>query len=258
MEIKTLSQSALDIIDQYIHFKAGPAICSVPYFNNKITKTRIALRVHVGKGSPDDIREELESIVLKEKIDPRSFTDELLKKTLLSNGLGIECSGFCYHILEAESIKRGYGTISKKIKFVNCHGFIGQIKCSVRPVQNCDVETFANDENSRIISLKEILPGDIITLTSTNETSDLNHILIIKEVHYENSIPKIIIYSHSIAYPEDGLYNTGVRNGTIEINNISLPITTAKWVEDNKETDKNPLFIRAEKSKTEARRLNWF
>jgi hypothetical protein len=195
MEIKTLSKSALDVIDQYIHFKAGRATCSVPYSNNKTAKKRIALRTYIGKGSPNDIKEELEIMVVKEKIDPKSFNDELLKKTLLDKGLGIECSGFCYHVLEAESIDRGYGNISKKIVFINCHGFIGQFKCSIRPVENCDVETFADNKNSRIISLKEIQPGDIITLISDNDIADRNHILIIKEVHYENSNPKTIFYS---------------------------------------------------------------
>ncbi len=258
MEIKTLSQSALKIIDQYTNFKIGSAVCSVPYFNNKTANKRMALRTYIGKGSPSDIKDELEIIITKEKIDINSFDSKLLKKTLVDNKLGIECSGFCYHILEAESIYRGFGSISKRIKFINCNNIISKIKCSLRPVENCDVATFASDENSKIISLKNILPGDIITMVSEQNNSDRNHILIIKEVYYENSNPKKIVYSHSISYPEDGIYNNGVRDGEIEITNPELKITDANWSENQKEKDNNLIYIRAQKSKTEVRRLNWF
>lgn len=258
MEIKTLSQSALQIIDQYTNFKIGSAICSIPYFNNKTANKRIALRTYIGKGSPNDIKDELEIIITKEKIDPNSFDNESLKKTLVDNRLGIECSGFCYHVLEAESLYRGFGSISKKIKFINCNNIISKIKCSLRPVENCDVATFASDENSKIISLKNVLPGDIITMVSDRDHVDRNHILIIKEVHYENSNPKKIIYSHSISYPEDGIYNNGVRDGEINIINPELKITDANWSENHKENENNSLYLRAQKSKTEVRRLNWF
>jgi hypothetical protein len=258
MEIKTLSQSALKIIDQYTNFKIGSAICSIPYFNNKTVNKRIALRTYIGKGSPSDIKDELEIIITKEKINRDSLNNELLKKILVDNRLGIECSGFCYHVLETESIQRGHGSISKKIKFINCNSIISKIKCSLRPVENCDVATFVSDENSKIISIKDVLPGDIITMISDRDNADRNHILIIKEVQYENANPKKIIYSHSISYPEDGIYNNGVRDGEIEITNPELKITDAIWSENQKEKDNNPLFIRAQKSKTEIRRLNWF
>lgn len=258
MEIKTLSKSALDIIDQYTKFKIKSATCSVPYFNNKTIGKRMTFRAYIGKGSPSEIKDELETIIIKEKIDSKSFNDILLKKTLVDKGLGIECSGFCYHILEAESVSRGYGSIGKKITFINCRNIIDKIKCSLRPVENCDVITFKDNKNSKIISLKEILPGDIITITSNQETADRNHILIIKEVQYENSNPKTIIYSHSIAYPEDGIYNTGPRNGQIEITDINSKISDTKWIENNKENDNNPLYLRIKKSDVEVRRLNWF
>ena len=258
MEIKTLSQPALKVIENYLNFQAGPGACSIPYYNNRTAKTRAALRTHIGKGSPEDIKEELETLILKNKIDSLSFTDESLKKLLVDNGLGIECSGFCYHVLEAESQSRGHGTISKKITFINCNGFIGQIRCSIRPIENCDVETFADDKNSRVISTKDVLPGDIITMTPDLDGKDRNHILIIKEVHYNNSIPQEIIYSHSIAYPEDGVYGTGVRDGQIQIKDPNKPIIESTWIEGVRYGDTSPLFIRAKRSKTEIRRLNWF
>jgi hypothetical protein len=90
------------------------------------------------------------------------------------------------------------------------------------------------------------------------DSKERDHILLVCEVEYENSIPKKIHYSHSVAYPEDGLYGTGVRNGYIEITNPDLPITEADWVEEKKQGYANLLFVRANKSKTEVRRLKWF
>jgi hypothetical protein len=85
-----------------------------------------------------------------------------------------------------------------------------------------------------------------------------NHILIIREVKYENSTPKQIVYTHSVAYPEDGLYNTGPRNGTIDIVDANLPITKQNWSEENRQGQDNKLFVRATNSLTEVRRLNFF
>ena len=258
MESKTLSKKALDLIEQYLHFQIGDAVVNVPYYNNRTRKNRIALRAYVGKGSPEDIRDELEAIILREKIERKSFSNESLKKILVDNNLGIECSGFAYHILEAESGSRNLGTISKHINFIKSYGFMGQILCSIRPVENCDVETFAHNSNSKIIELKDILPGDIITMQSDKSNKERNHILIVREVKYENSTPKQIVYSHSVAYPEDGLYNTGPRNGTIDIVDVDLPITKQNWIEENRQGQDNKLFVRATNSLTEVRRLNFF
>ncbi len=258
MESKTLSKKALDLIEQYLHFQIGDAVTNVPYYNNRTRKNRIALRAYVGKGSPTDIRDELEAIILREKIDLKSFTNELLKKTLVDNNLGIECSGFVYYVLEAESENRNLGTISKNINFINCRGFVGQIRCAIRPVENCDVETFAHNSNSKLIELKDILPGDMITMQSDKSNKERNHILIVKEVRYDNNEPKQIIYSHSVAYPEDGLYNTGPRNGTIDIVDINLPLAKQNWTEENRQGQDNKLFVRATNSLTEIRRLNFF
>lgn len=256
MEIKTLSKSTLDIIDEYLHFKVGPAQCSIPYFNNKSARTRVALRTFVGKGKPEDIKEELESIIIKTKLDTRSLNSESLKKILVDNGLGIECSGLCYHILDTESNSRTLGALSKKINFINCNNIIGKIRCSIRPVENCDVKTFADNTNSKNVPIKDVLPGDIITMKSDQDERD--HVLIITKVEYKDTKPTKLHYVHSVAYPEDGLYNTGVRTGEISIVDTDIPITQAEWVEENKRGYANLLFTRANKSETEIRRLNWF
>ncbi len=258
METKTLSQKALDVIEQYSNFSFGTVHTNVPYFNNRTTKKRLSLRAYIGKGSPTDIREELETIIIKEKIDKNSFTNESLKKLLVDNDLGIECSGYVYHILEAESKSRDRGSISKNINFIKKPSFLGQMICSIRPVENCDTETFAHDTNSKKIDVRDVLPSDIITMLSDKTNKERNHIMIVKEVYYANSLPKQIIYTHSVAYPEDGLYNTGPREGSIEILDANLPIIEQKWIEENRQGEDNKLHVRAKNSQTEIRRLKFF
>jgi hypothetical protein len=257
MNTKTLSNRALSVIDQYLHFKVGNAECSIPYFNNKTIRARAALRSTIGKGSPEEIYEEIKGILVKGHVDESLITSELLKKTLTDNNIGIDCSAFAYYILnsECEEIKKGH--LDKHIHFINCHGLIGKMRCALRPIENCDVATFADDKNSKIISLKEAVPGDIITMIGGPDNSDRDHILVIHQVEYQNFAPTRIHYAHAVAYPEDGVYGTGVKQGVIEIIKPDASILEQTWVEYGKSGQENRIFNRAQKSKTELRQLSF-
>ncbi len=258
MNTKTLSNRALSIIDQYLHFKVAEAECSVPYFNNKTVRARAALRSTIGKGSPQEIFEEIKGILVKSHVNESLITSDLLKKTLTDNNIGIDCSAFTYYVLnsECEDLKKGH--LDKHIHFINCHGLIGKMRCALRPIENCDVATFADDINSKIILIKEIQPGDIITMLGGPDNSDRDHVLVIHQVEYQNFIPTKIHYSHSVAYPEDGIYGTGIKQGIIEIIKPEASIAEQSWTENGKSNQENRIFLRAQKSKTELRRLHFF
>lgn len=248
MITKTLSPSALNVINQYMHFSLGSAVCAIPYFNNKTARMRIALRAYIGKGSPKDIHDEASAIMIKNHISIDSVADEGLKKLLVDNNIGIDCSGLAYYILSAESESLGKKTLGSHLSFTNRSGFLGKIRAKIRPVENCDVATLANDANSHIVNLGDIRPGDMITMVSDSER---DHILVVHRV--ENAD---IYYTHAIAYAEDGLYGTGVRQGKIGLATEPLTgsmsdIFKAVWSE-------NKIVERAKKSKTEIRRLKWF
>ena len=261
MNTKTLTQPALKMIEQYLHFTIGSTSCSVPYFNNKTTKARAGLRAYSGKGSPSDIFEEVQTLMIKSHVAIDSLTSESLKKVLTDQNLGIDCSGFVYYILNAEFAELKKSTLNKHISFVNRQGFFGKIRAKLRPVENCDVSTLAHDTNSSLISTKDILPGDIITLINQKETSNTdrterNHILVIHQVEYNDFIPTKLHYSHTIAYPEDGVYGSGIKQGVIEIIDVDKPITEQIWTENGKQNEENQIFVRAKKSMTEVRRVN--
>ena len=248
MNSKTLSPSALSVIDQYINFSIGGAVCSIPYFNNKTANLRHALRTHIGKGSPKEIRDEVTSILVKNHVSIETLVSESLKKLIVDNKIGIDCSALVYYILNAESEANGSGSLKKHISFVNRNGLFGKIRAKLRPVENCGVSTLADDKNSSVVELKDIQPGDMITMIGGPDNNDRDHNLVVHRVDYENSIPVVIYYTHAVAYPEDGLYGTGVRQGKIELTNAGENILEAGWEE-------NQMLERARKSKTEIRRI---
>ena len=258
MNTKTLSPRASSVIDQYLHFKVGNAVCSVPYFNNKTVKARAALRAVIGKGSPKDIHDEVQAIIVKQHISADLLTDISLKKLLVDSGMGLDCSAFAYYVLNAENEERGLGKLEKHLSFVNCHGLVGKIRCSLRPVENCDVATLSDDRNSRTVDLKDAQPGDVITMVGDSEESERDHILVIHQVEYQNFAAVKIHYSHTVAYPEDGMYGSGVKQGEIELVGPTKPLIDQIWKEDGSQEGATRIFNRAKISKTELRRLQTF
>jgi hypothetical protein len=258
MNTKTLSTRAMSVIDQYMDFKYGQAVCSVPYFNNKTVRARAALRADSGKGSPKEIFDEVQAILVKNHVSAEALNSETLKTLLTDNNTGIDCSGFAYYVLNAESQEQKKGSMDKHISFTECHGIVGKLRCALRPIENCSVITLANDKNSRSISWNEIQPGDIITMMGGPDNDDRNHVLVIHQVDYQNFVPTQIFYSHAVAYPEDGIYGSGIKQGAIEILKPEGSLLEQRWTENGKEGDNNRIFLRAKNSTTDTRRLKWF
>jgi hypothetical protein len=101
---------------------------------------------------------------MKEKISIKDISSEELKKILVLHNIGIDCSGYAYYILNAESISLGKGSLDKHLSFPFSKGIIGKIRSMMRPIENTNVETFASKENSRPIEIKDVKVGDIITM----------------------------------------------------------------------------------------------
>lgn len=259
MNTKTISNRALSVIDQYLHFKIGGAVCSVPYFNNKSVKARATFGVQVGKGSPQEIFEEMETIMFKSHIADDLLADESLKKLLVENNIGIDCSGFAYYVLNAESEERGQGSLGRHLHLVSAGNFLTRFVYMLHPENNTNVALLAHSRNSDAISLKDTQPGDMVTmLNNDDDGNERNHILIVHQVEYQNFLPTRIHYSHAVAYPEDGIYGSGIRQGFIEITDLSKQLTDGVWSESGSVDKAGRLFARAQKSKTELRRLRWF
>jgi hypothetical protein len=282
MNSKLLSEKALTLADQYIHFRMHSATTNIPYYNNNHKKIRAALRATTGKGSPKDIFDETEILLVKEgardgvpsgaikgsSFKPGILTSESLKHFLVDQDIGIDCSGFAYYVLNAESLERNAGALDRRLKFPFSKGIFGKIRSKMRPAENADVRTLAHNINSRTVALKDVQPGDMITMlgnmsgigrdTGASSGTVRDHIAIVTQVEYQNFIPITIHYAHSIAWPSDGEYGHGVRDGMITITDIKKNLVEQAWIEAEKTGAADYTLARAQSSITELRRLNWF
>lgn len=167
-----------------------------------------------------------------------------LKKFLVDRNIGIDCSGLVYHILNPKHLSFPFST-----------GFIGNLRAKFRPVENTSVASLAHEKNSKVVTLSEVMPGDIITMLGGPENDERDHILVIHQIDYKDFLPATIYYTHAVAWPTDGEYGHGVRQGIIEITGITKPIAEQRWIEAEKTGEENYTFTRAQKSITSLRRL---
>ncbi len=248
MITKTLSDKALSVINEYRNFNIGDATCSIPYYNNKHLRLRATLRAQGGKGSPREILEEVEQVAAQQKINLKALDSASLKNLLVDTNIGIDCSGLAYYILSAE--KGGLN-----LSFPFSKGILGKLRSTFRKIENAGVATFAHDANSSAVSLRNVEPSDIITMVGDPDERVRDHILTVHQVDLKDGVPTVIHYTHAMAWPSDGEYGHGVRQGIITLTNLDKPITEQEWIEADKTGSENYTFTRAQKSTTSLRRL---
>ena len=181
-----------------------------------------------------------------------------LKQFLVDNNLGIDCSGLAYYILNEESLARGKGLLKSHLFFAEPTQVLNFIRGKIRPVENTSVATLTHNKNSRVIAVKDVMPGDIITMVGGPEGKDRDHVLVVHEVDFREGVLVSISYTHAVAWPTDGEYGHGVRQGVIRVTDLSKNIVEQDWKEAERTLQENYTYTRATKSKTEIRRLVWF
>lgn len=254
----TLSQPALDVINNYLHLPLGDKFVSCPYYNNKRQKARGALRVLVGKGNPDDIAEEATIMSMREKIPLGLLSEQQLKEFLVNHGLGVDCSAFAFYLLDAELRARKKKSLGSVLKFSPTIHPIRVLLRQLRKVENTDVSTLASDRNSHVIDVKDVQAGDMITMIDTGIDAARNHVLVIHQVEKNTrGTPTLIRYTHSLQWHTDGKYNHGIRQGKIELASIKKSLLDQQWIEQDKEGKENETYERAASARLlELRRLH--
>jgi len=235
----TISPAALSVITAYESLAIGNKTINCPYYNNKTQSLRGALRVLIGKGSPQEIIDEIQLLALKEHIDLNTLTQNKIEKFLIDHTIGIDCSGFTYYILDAHA-REVAQTPLKKILSFHHKNILRRIIARIRPVENTDVKTFAHDSNSIDIPLTDIEPGDMIISLDGGVRHNYNHILIITSVTKNtHNIPTSCEYVHSFRWKSEGIYTHGIRRGEIQITDPSKDILDQTWTESDKEGKEN-------------------
>ena len=252
--IETISPAARLIIDSYLALPVG-AKPSCPYFNNRRRMMRGGLRVMKGKGSPEEIAEECQILAIQNRVDVNSLSTDKLKEFMMDHDLGVDCSGFAYHVLGAHALEKKGASLASKVKSLR-KGFIGSLIARLRPAENIGVAAFAHDKNGFEIKPAEARPGDIITFIGTGRDKNYNHILVIVSVDRssDSKDDTRITYAHSYAWPSDGSSDHGVREGEIMIHGDDLLGGT--WKEKGRIGEENHTLQMAKSAKkTSVRRL---
>lgn len=247
-------------IDAYLALPVGTKP-SCPYFNNRRRRSRSALRVLKGKGSPAEIAEEALIEAKLARMDLATLSTDKFKEFLVSRDLGVDCSGFAYHVLDAyakETVGKPIRSVVKPIR----RGLVGSILARLRPAENTGVASFAHESNSAAIPASEARVGDVITFMGTGKDKTYNHILVVTGVDLVPAADGAseglrISYAHSYAWPSDGTLNHGVREGDILVTGNDL--LGGVWKEQGVIGPDNHTFASARDAReTSVRRLNAF
>src|SRR3989339_1478112 len=153
MPLETLSQDDLNVITRYIALPFPNHTITCPYFNNRRVQARASLRVMVGKGTPEEITEETILLALRDHVDLKTLSNDTLTKFLVDHGLGVDCSGLAYHILDAEISSKTGKPLKHFLTFPFAKTPLRKLLTKLRPVENCGVKNFAHETNSIAIHL---------------------------------------------------------------------------------------------------------
>jgi len=225
MKKYSLPQSALNVIEAYFHLKAAEnKYVRCPYFRNpKSGRGRWGLAVYVGKGSPQDIEDELRIIEKLEGADFSKMREDAIRDIMKKRKLGVECSGFITRVLDAYMREKYKKPLHRLIKFNNKG--LGWLFCRMRPYTHIDVETLTCPSNARPVdNVQEIKPGNLIRFNT-----EIDHALIVTGIERDNvDNLKKIFYAHSVLEEN----REGIKKGVIDFISSNASLLAQKWQEE--------------------------
>lgn len=222
---KQLPEVAQEVINNYKNLPLGKEGVVCPYAKN-FKGVRGGLRVMLGKGSPQEIAEEVILLAKQRRCDLAEKSPQEIREFMESRGLGIDCSGLVVHVLAAAN--------PAILKQVSARSFwkspLRFFIAKLRPVENISVKVLTNKKNSeRIADLNAIEVGDMI------RTRNGDHILLVTEIEKAETSVSKISYTHSTSFYGDA---HGVRTSAIAITKPTEPLEKQAWDEVD-ETGKN-------------------
>jgi len=256
---ETLSKSALKIIDDYFNLPfSGVMGVRCPYFNNRRLMRRGQLRVLIGKGTPREIVEEAKIISIQyhkgvvdkngaccaEHADKDDKPEEYLRKFLIENNLGIDCSGFITQVMLKHFGETKNINFLKKMFTAPKKNFIRWTISRLRPIEQMGVKAYANELNSKEIKMSEIQPADLVIMLETGPKNDRNHMLLVTEKTGDT-----IKYVHARAWSSEGKYGHGVYEGKIKIIKPEDGLPEQEWEEKGKTGSENESLLEAKQAR---------
>ena len=242
----TLSFLAHKVIQEYLNLPFSELSgIRCPYFNNAKLGQRGQLKVLVGKGTPAEIVDEAKiiSIQYKQNIISSDITADDIRKFLIENNLGIDCSGFITNVMQAELSGRGIN-LAKRIFITPKSNVLRWLISRLRPVEQISVAVLADEKNTETINdLSSIQAGDMIMILKTGPKKTRDHILLVTE-----TTANIINYVHARAWSSEGRYGHGVSSGTITIMEPEKVLLDQLWEEKGFKNENNETFLEAKQA----------
>lgn len=226
------------LADEYIHFEIENKVISVPYaisgkVFNMLTEdgqegTNITKRFknYAGKGTPKQVRKCLVQKAKKKSINLKSSYPQEIKQFMQMEGIGVDCSGFVFNVLNEYLKITKHKTLNSIIhRYKGLYGFFDNFLLRVNGVRRCNATTLTSDLNTiKINKVSEIQLADVIRFTHKGWAG--KHVGIIVDVTND-----YITYAMSSDYTKEN----GAHYGKILIINNDNGLEEQKWEELTKE-----------------------
>jgi hypothetical protein len=219
------------LVHEYTDFSLEGKKVAIPYcivhqpgesHDPKKTTRTSKFKNFAGKGTPEEIKKAVIAEATAKNFNLQQASSAQIHHFMLENGIGIDCSGFVYNVLDKYLLE----TLGKSLgKFVQIYpGIKGKIEQRIfshNRVRKCSAKTLTSDLNTiKISAVKDIQPGDMIRFTLPTWAG--KHIGIITEV-----IKDTIIYAHSGEKSKEG----GPHFAEIKILDPQKDLGEQKWLE---------------------------
>jgi hypothetical protein len=217
--VKKLPEEVQKFIDRYFALDVAGKKVICPYFMNigGIFKDSVM----AGKGDPLEIEAKAADIFSHISLVDKS--EEFIRTEMLDHGLGVDCSGLVYQILNKwlrdVANKGEFKDYLPKQKTFNPRKMVSRL---LKPQSSVNADMLTSEPISTKVEIKDIQPGDMI------RTRGGKHILFITEVEYNaDKTPKTLTFVNSTTY----YIRNGMRYGKIHLNH-ELNLSTSTW-DDN-------------------------
>lgn len=174
------SKALEKLYHDYSHLLLGGKKIRCPYWSNK---QRILLTgPFKGKGTPIQITRATIEVAQKHNLDLNKISSDGIRRFMERYRLGVDCSGFVYHLADALDKEKGRKGIFDFIKGVKGKG-----------VRKVNAFCLTNNYNSvEIKTLKQIQIGDLVRLQGGKHLA-----IVIRIERNPSGLPNKVVYAHS-------------------------------------------------------------
>lgn len=198
---------------EYTHLNLGGKKIHCPYWSNQ--PPTLSYGPYKGKGTPTQIVKATIKLAQKHNLDLNRLSSSDIKKFMENCQIGVDCSGFVYHMLDVLAKERG-----KKGIFNFVEGIKG------RGVRKVNAFCLTNDKNSQEIkTVREIQIGDMI------RTYGGKHVMVVLRIKRDSGgEPKEVVYAHSSKTSSQ----TGVHLSSFKVKKLDGGLEEQEWLEKAK------------------------